>query len=87
MNIGSKLNVTNDPVEKLQKRGITELPSHKSTYAFFPKSMVKVTLATFGLYVVNGVFDMLQDDKSLNKRSPDIKVTTVEAVISLWKGK
>ncbi|KAH9203413.1 hypothetical protein DL95DRAFT_399366, partial [Leptodontidium sp. 2 PMI_412] len=45
---GSKFQVSYDPIEKLQKGEITELPSHVQVYPFFPKPALQGMLALFG---------------------------------------
>lgn len=64
---------------------MTELPSHVAMYQFVPKEMFQVIASTFGLWSAKGKFDFTAD-KTLNETFPDIKPTTVEALLNLaWK--
>ncbi|KAL1792898.1 hypothetical protein ACET3X_009405 [Alternaria dauci] len=45
---GVKFDVKFDPLEKLQKHEVTELPGHKDLYPFFPKQTMQPILAMFG---------------------------------------
>lgn len=83
---GSKFTVTYDPIEKLQRGEITELPSHQQLYPFLPKPMLQGFMALFGRYVVEGKFD-LPTDKSLNEKFPEIQTMKVKDIAALWKGK
>ncbi|GFP60409.1 oxidoreductase BOA1 [Trichoderma asperellum] len=83
---GSKFNVVYEDLEKLEKGEVTELPSHATAYAFFPKPLLQTYFSKFGLYLIAGLFDM-PTDKSLNKIFPEVKTTTVKEVLDLWKGK
>ncbi|RFU80282.1 nmra-like family [Trichoderma arundinaceum] len=83
---GSKFKVTYDSKEKLEKGEVTELPSNLAAYEFFPKPMLQMFFSRFGLYILAGLFDVTED-KTLNKIFPDVKTTTVEDVVGLWKGK
>jgi len=83
---GSKFNITYDSVEKLQRGEVTELPSHKYMYEFFPKPMLGGLLSKFGLWTVNGLMQ-LPKEGSLNEQFPEIETTTVREALGAWKGK
>lgn len=85
-NTGSKFTVAYDSVEQLERGEMTELPFHRSIYSRIPKAALQRRYSTFGLYTVNGL-SHLPEEKSLNKVFPQIKTTTVEEVVSGWKGK
>jgi hypothetical protein len=85
-NIGSKFSVTYDSLQKLKSGEVTELPSHHTAYPYFPKPILQSVFSKFGLYVIEGLFDM-PEERSLNKRYPEIKTKTVRECISAWKGK
>jgi hypothetical protein len=83
---GDKFTVTYDSVEKLQAGEITELRGQVEAYPYFPKEWVQKLFSVFGFWVTEGVFD-LPEDKALNRKFPDIKVTTVEEMLNTaWKG-
>jgi hypothetical protein len=65
---------------------MTELPSHPAVYPFFPKPMFQQYFSKFGLYVTAGLFD-LPEDRSLNKKFPEIKPMTVREMLGAWVGK
>ncbi|PVH93056.1 NAD(P)-binding protein [Periconia macrospinosa] len=83
---GSKFSVTYDPVEKLQRGEVTELPSHKDLYDYFPRPILEGMLAIFGLWTVNGLME-LRKEGSLNEKFPDIKTVSVRDILGVWKGK
>ena len=78
--------MTYDPVEKLQRGEVTELPSHKDLYKYFPRPMLGALLSKFGLWTVNGLMQ-LSKEGSLNERFPDIKTRSVREILGVWKGK
>lgn len=73
-----------DPVEKLEKGEVTELPSHIPIYPFFPKPALQGLFAMFSRWGVQGVFE-LPEDKVLNKKFPEIQATKVKDVVALYK--
>lgn len=83
---GAKFNIAYDSIEKLRSGEITELPAHASAYSFIPKSLLYTIQSKFGLYVAYGLFDF-PEEGSLNQQFPEIKTTTFEEIIGLWKGK
>ncbi|KAL6809366.1 hypothetical protein GGI42DRAFT_340498 [Trichoderma sp. SZMC 28013] len=83
---GSKFNVTYDSVEKLEKGEVTELPSNAAEYEHLPKHILQAYFSRFGQYIVAGLFDT-PAEKSLNNVFPEVKTTTVEEALGLWKGK
>jgi len=83
---GSKFTVTYNSVAMLEKGEMTELPFHLSMYPRITKPALQRRYAMFGMYIVNGLM-YLPEEKSLNKMFPQIKTTTVEEVVSAWKGK
>ncbi|KAK1763389.1 hypothetical protein QBC33DRAFT_550029 [Phialemonium atrogriseum] len=82
----SKFSVAYDSKEKLKQGHITELPSHPLAYSYFPKPVLQSVFATFGLYVIQGLFKM-PEERSLNRLFPDVKTKKVSEVINAWKGK
>ncbi|KAH6695591.1 hypothetical protein F5X68DRAFT_127656 [Plectosphaerella plurivora] len=82
---GKKFTVVYDPLEKLAKGEITELPSHTHLYPFFPKPMLQGLFAAFGTFIENGVFDF-KVAHTLNQEFPEIKARTVKEVLdAAWK--
>ncbi|EXJ75056.1 uncharacterized protein A1O5_01752 [Cladophialophora psammophila CBS 110553] len=73
---GSKFNVSYDPLEKLQKDEITELPGHKTMHAFVPKQVLDGLLAVFGILFEEGYFD-LKPVKSMST----FKARTVQQMV------
>lgn len=84
--LGGKFSVTYDSLEKLEKGEMTELPFHTSLYGYVPKAELQSKFALFGLYTVHGLF-YLPEERTLNKKFPQIKTMTVAEVINSWKGK
>ncbi|KAL7947577.1 hypothetical protein V8C42DRAFT_318153 [Trichoderma barbatum] len=82
---GAKFNVVFDPIEKLTKGEITELPSHPQIYPFFPKPAFQALFSLFATWVVDGRFKM-PEEKSLNAKFPEIKTTKLSEVVGAWKG-
>lgn len=78
--------MTYDPLEKLEKGEMTELPSHASLYPFRPKALIQARFSMFGVLGANGLM-YLPEEKTLNKRFPHIKTMSMEEMISVWKGK
>lgn len=78
--------MTLDPVEKLARGEITELPTHPHLYPYFPKPLLVGLLAKFGLWAVNGIM-FVPHEGSLNEKFPEIKPKSVEEVVGFWKGK
>ncbi|OPB42119.1 hypothetical protein A0O28_0032360 [Trichoderma guizhouense] len=83
---GSKFNVTYDSLEKLEKGEASELPANAAEYKHLPKHILQMYFSKFGQYIIAGLFDT-PAEKSLNKVFPEVKTTTVEEVVGLWKGK
>lgn len=74
-------------MSKLEKGEIIELPGQVAAYSYFPKEWVQKLFSVFGLWVTRGVFD-LSAENALNKRFPNIKVTTVKEMLDrAWKEK
>ncbi|EGU84206.1 hypothetical protein FOPG_12428 [Fusarium oxysporum f. sp. conglutinans race 2 54008] len=82
---GSKFTVSYDALEKLQKGEVTELPSHRESYVFFPKPALRGFLSLLGRYVVEGRFD-IPSDKALNAKFTEIQTLKVKEAIELWRG-
>lgn len=82
---GDKFTVTYDPVEKLHKGEVTELPSHPSMYAYIPKPMLSGMLSMFGLWAVYGIMHSSREG-SLNEKFPEIKTTSFKEIVGAWKG-
>ncbi|KAK5632191.1 hypothetical protein RRF57_007905 [Xylaria bambusicola] len=80
----TRFNVAYDPPEKLQKGEITELPLNVGTVDF-PKEVLQGLMALWGLYVLEGKFD-IPTDKALNKVFPDVQPLKVRDVLGMWRG-
>lgn len=85
MVIGTKFKVTYDDIDKLWRGECTDMPTY-GPESYIPLATLRVLQARFGLYVVYGIFTVLED-KALNKKFPEIETTTVDEVLGLWKGK
>lgn len=81
---GTQFEVSYDPVEKLARGEVTELPSHAEEMANspFPAPIARQLLALLGSWVVGGQFD-IPVDKALNKIFPDIKPMGVRELLSV----
>ncbi|UKZ78246.1 hypothetical protein TrVFT333_005982 [Trichoderma virens FT-333] len=79
---GSAFEVSYDPIEKLAKGEVTELPSHKDELAKspFPEPLARQLLAILGCWVVGGQFD-IPVGKALNKRFPSIRPMSVRDML------
>lgn len=77
---GVKFDTVYDPVEKLKTGQVTELPSHKHLYSFFPKEALQGLFANFGRMFDAGEFD-LKPSHTLNEEFPEIKARTVRQLI------
>ena len=83
---GAKLDVVYEPIEKLEKNQVTELPGHKAAYAAFggeevAKPMLQAVFARFGIWMEEGLF-VYKDGPSLNALFPEIKPVGLEEA---WK--
>ncbi|KAL6402763.1 hypothetical protein AUP68_14099 [Ilyonectria robusta] len=83
---GSKFDVAYDSVEKLQRGEMTELPAHVESYSVLPKKILQASFATYSLYAIDGFFDFPKEN-TLNAKFPEIKTTTIEDMLNLWKSK
>ncbi|KAH6967592.1 hypothetical protein BKA56DRAFT_622467 [Ilyonectria sp. MPI-CAGE-AT-0026] len=83
---GSKFDVAYDSVEKLQRGEITELPAHVESYSVIPKKILQEVFATYCLYAIDGLHDFPKEN-TLNAKFPEIKTTTIEDMLNLWKSK
>ncbi|TVY71786.1 Oxidoreductase BOA1 [Fusarium oxysporum f. sp. cubense] len=81
---GSKFTVSYDALDKLQKGEVTELPSHRESYGFFPKPALRGFLSLLGRYVVEGRFD-IPADKALNAKFTEMQTLKVKEAIELWR--
>jgi hypothetical protein len=81
--IGSKFDVSYDAPEKLEKGEVTELPFNENA-ADLPQKVLEGLMSLWGLYVLEGKYDMPLD-KSLNKLFPDIQPLTVKDVLAMWQ--
>jgi hypothetical protein len=79
---GIPFEVQYDPIEKLEKGEVTELPSHKEELANspFPEPLARQILALLGRWTIEGQFDVLVE-ASLNRMFPNIKPLTVRDVL------
>lgn len=84
---GEKFDVTYDSMEVLKQGKVTELPSHKAVYPYFPKEHLQGMLASFGVLFEERFFDV-RCEKSLNGKFPKVKARGVrELVGEAWGGR
>ncbi|KAH7110618.1 hypothetical protein B0J11DRAFT_620116 [Dendryphion nanum] len=80
---GTKFEVHYDSVEKLMTGQITELPSHRNLYQFFPKEALQGVFALFGLWFDSGDFNFeVSEEESLNELFPEIQPISIVQVIN-----
>ncbi|KAL6895098.1 hypothetical protein GGI43DRAFT_429204 [Trichoderma evansii] len=79
---GTQFEVSYDPIEKLARGEVTELPSHKEELANspFPAPLARQILALLGSWVVGGQFN-IPVEKALNRSFPHIKPMTVREML------
>jgi hypothetical protein len=81
---GVKFEVTYDPIEKLKKGEVTELPGHKAVYEMFggeaAKPMFQQMVAQLSVWMAEG--QMKYKGPFLNEMFPDIKPVTVQQALS-----
>jgi hypothetical protein len=83
---GKKFSVTYDSLEKLKGYQVTELPANIPRYQFFPKQMMDGLLATMGVGMAEGWFDL--KGETLNSKFPQVKATGAKEFLSqVWSGK
>ncbi|KAF5701637.1 hypothetical protein FGLOB1_10085 [Fusarium globosum] len=80
---GSKFNVSYDPPEKLEKGEVSELPFNRNA-ADLPQKVLEDLMSLWGLYVLEGKYDM-PTDKALNNLFPSIQPLKVEDVMEMWR--
>ncbi|KIL88198.1 hypothetical protein FAVG1_08276 [Fusarium avenaceum] len=78
---GAKFTVSYDSLEDLAAGKVTELPSHLQAYPFVPKPALQGVLATLGLMVAKGLFN-LEPEWTLNQEFPDIKPRTIKQLVN-----
>lgn len=79
---------SHDPISKLEKGEITELPCHTQVYPYFPKEGVQGMLASFGLMFEHGVFNIKPSGPTLNEQYPEVRARTMrEMVEEAWGSK
>ncbi|THZ76032.1 hypothetical protein D6C84_08938 [Aureobasidium pullulans] len=84
---GTKFNAVYDDMDKLKTFQTSELPSHASIYRYFPKEKLRYMFAAFGMWVVQGYFN-LPEDKAINHKFPNIKPLSVKRMLSdSWQGR
>ncbi|KAL0932305.1 NmrA-like family protein [Colletotrichum truncatum] len=83
---GTKFVVAHDSVQDLAACKLTELPSHRAIYQFYPKEMLHSFLAPFGLECERGQAN-LNPGRTLNAEYPDIKPMKLRDVLELGWGK
>ncbi|KAL4937925.1 hypothetical protein BDV06DRAFT_215518 [Aspergillus oleicola] len=84
--LGTKLETHFDPVEKLKRFEITELPGHQALYKEFPKQAFQRFMSIFGLFTADGISNISREG-GLNQGFPEIKVLTVRGLLERhWKG-
>lgn len=78
---GEKFDVVYDPVEKLEKGEVTELPGHRDLYAYMPREMLQGFSAAVGLMFEKGYFDY-----SHAMRLTNVEAQTVRQLVAQsWK--
>jgi hypothetical protein len=85
--LGFPFQVTYDPVQKLAKREVTELPPHSKELAtsLFPEAIARTFLSALGLWSAGGYFDV-PVEQSLNRTFPNIKPMTVRTMLLRGQG-
>ncbi|KAH6951928.1 hypothetical protein DER45DRAFT_577331 [Fusarium avenaceum] len=78
---GARFTVSYDSLEDLAAGKVTELPSHLQAYPFVPKPALQGVLATLGLMVAKGLFN-LEPEWTLNQEFPDIKPRTIKQLVN-----
>ncbi|KAG7409723.1 hypothetical protein Forpe1208_v011011 [Fusarium oxysporum f. sp. rapae] len=80
----SKFDVAYDPPEKLEKGEVTELPFNENA-ADLPQKVLEGLMSLWGLYVLEGKYDMTKE-KALNNVFSHIQPLKVNDVLGLWQG-
>lgn len=80
--LGSKFKVTYDPIEKLEKGEITELPCQIPCYTFIPKSRYQRFLSIFSQWTT--IEEISHIPAEMNNVFPDIKPLTIQEMLRLW---
>lgn len=80
--LGCPFEVTYDPVEKLAKGEVTELPPHSKEIAAspFPEAIARTLLSALGLWSAEGYFNV-PVEQSLNRKFPNINPVTVSTML------
>ncbi|PVH96182.1 NAD(P)-binding protein, partial [Periconia macrospinosa] len=79
---GTKFDIAYDPVEKLKRGEVTELPTHRSIYPFYPKANLQIMMSGTGLLTEQGFFD-LKPAHSLNDIFPEIRPRSVRELVEV----
>lgn len=83
---GTKFDISYDPAEKLKMGEVTELPTHRSVYPFYPKANLQIMMSGTGLLTEQGFFD-LKPARSLNHIFPEIRPRSVRELVEVaWGG-
>ncbi|KAJ3456651.1 hypothetical protein MRS44_016674 [Fusarium solani] len=82
----TKFTVNYDPVEKLRKGEISELPGQVQLYSFLPKPFLQGLVSRWGLMAIQGHWN-LPEENSLNRRFPEIETLKVKDAFKGWEGK
>ncbi|GJN73943.1 hypothetical protein PLICBS_008027 [Purpureocillium lilacinum] len=81
-----KFEVVYQSVERLQAgEQIDELPGNKAAYNFMPKEAVDTIRKGAGLGMAQGLVDLALDDKSLNRRFPEITPLNIREFFSKYR--
>ena len=72
-------------MERLQAGDIAELPSNVPLYNFVPKEMVQAIRTGAGLGMAQGLVDLTLDEKSLNRRFPELTPMTAKEFFSKYR--
>ncbi|KAI0170699.1 NmrA-like family protein [Pestalotiopsis sp. NC0098] len=82
---GVQFKVYHDPIDKLKKFEITELPSHEHLYSKFPKQRFQWFQSIFEQWTVAGLAH-IQTEGSLNQTFTELKSLTIRDMLEqCWK--
>ncbi|KAH7268884.1 hypothetical protein B0J15DRAFT_579344 [Fusarium solani] len=80
--VGSKFEVFYDPIDKLERGELTELPSQIPCYATFPKPRFQWFMAIFSRWTADEEICFIPGE--LNAKFPDIQPMTVKAMLETY---
>lgn len=83
---GIKFDVAYDPLEKLARGEVTELPTHRSVYPYYPKANLQIMMSGTGLLTEQGFFNS-KPARSLNDSFPEIRPRSVRELVEVAWGR